>query len=104
MADQKKEFRSGWEREAETWMGGAGMRDARRRSPEGIREEVLDALADDAAIDASDIEVAVEGGDVILTGTVPTRDMKRLVETAVERIRGVVQLRSSLTAREPEPH
>jgi osmotically-inducible protein OsmY len=110
--DPKKEYRSGWEREAETLMGAAGTRDeyqghgprGYQRSPDRIREEVCEALTDDAAIDACDIEVTVEGGDVILSGSVPTRDMKRLAETAAERIQGVVQVRNGLAVREATAH
>jgi hypothetical protein len=60
-----------------------------RRSDDRIQEEVSGRLEQDADIDASDIEVAVAEGVVTLTGTVPDRQMKRLLEDVVETCPGV---------------
>ena len=59
------------------------------RSDDRIREDVHDRLADDPYVDASDIEVRIENGDVILTGNVFDRDQKRRAEDVVESISGV---------------
>lgn len=60
-----------------------------QRSDERIKEEVSDALHDDHYVDASEIEVQVQGGEVTLTGTVSDRQQKRHAEDCVERVRGV---------------
>jgi len=74
----------------------AAARDFRGRGPKGymrpdvrIHEDVCDRLTDDPTIDASDIEVKVANGEVILTGTVDSRDEKRRVEDSVEAVSGV---------------
>ena len=56
---------------------------------EGLRDEVWEHLAHHPDIDASDIEVMVEGGEVTLQGTVEDRDMLRLAEGVVESVSGV---------------
>jgi osmotically-inducible protein OsmY len=59
------------------------------RSDERIKEDVNDRLADDVFVDASDIEVTVNQGDVTLTGVVQERSEKRRAEDIVEAISGV---------------
>ena len=51
-----------------------------RRSDERIREDVGEALTRDGDLDASEIVVTVEDGEVTLEGTVPDRRSKRLAE------------------------
>lgn len=60
-----------------------------RRSDERIFEDVCDWLTEDFAIDAADIEVTVQDGEVTLTGTVRSRSMKRWARDLVERVHGV---------------
>ena len=48
-----------------------------KRSDEKIREEVCEALYRDNSVDASEIEVSVKDAEVILSGTVSERRMKR---------------------------
>jgi hypothetical protein len=60
-----------------------------QRSDERIRDEINDKLTDDDRIDASEIEVRVERGEVTLTGTVQERNLKRIAEDIVESISGV---------------
>jgi len=59
------------------------------RSDERIREDVSDRLRDDEHIDASDVEVTIENGDVVLSGNVDTRFAKRHAEDLAERVSGV---------------
>jgi hypothetical protein len=59
------------------------------RPDERIREDVCDALTADTDLDASDLEVHVEQGRVILDGTVHDAKMKRVAEVSVARIPGV---------------
>jgi len=58
------------------------------RSDERILEEVCERLAD-ADIDASEIDVTVQGGEVTLAGTVPDRRTKHDAEDIACRARGV---------------
>jgi osmotically-inducible protein OsmY len=67
-----------------------------RRSDERIREDVCDRLADDPRIDASDVEVAVDSGEVILSGTVRSREEKRISEDVIETISGVHDIQNTL--------
>ncbi len=60
-----------------------------RRSDDRIREDVSDRLTDDHWLDASDIDVRVEGGMVTLSGNVKSRDDKRRAEDMVMSISGV---------------
>jgi len=60
-----------------------------QRSDERIREDVCDRLADDDMLDASEIEVDVNGSEVILSGTVLSREAKRHAEDLAESISGV---------------
>ncbi len=60
-----------------------------KRSQERIQEDVCDRLTDDDYLDASNISVEIQGNDVVLSGTVNSREQKRRAEDLVERISGV---------------
>jgi BON domain len=60
-----------------------------RRSDDRIREDICDRLTDDPLLDPSDVTIKVEGGEVILSGFVATRDEKRRAEEEAERVSGV---------------
>jgi hypothetical protein len=99
------------------WFGGDGTgqlrpqdhvraRDQRGRGPKGyqrrderIREDIADWLTDDAWIDASDIEVAVERGEVTLSGTVDSREARRRAEDIAEAAAGVTYVQNNLRVR-----
>jgi len=66
-----------------------------KRSDERIREDVSDNLMENAELDASDIEVLVESGEVTLNGTVGDRSDKRLAEDLAE-VRGVEHVQNNL--------
>jgi osmotically-inducible protein OsmY len=85
---------------------GAGERGHRGRGPrnyrrsfERILEEVSQRLTDDAYIDASDIEVAVQNQEVTLSGTVATRFEKRLAEDIAAAVSGVLHVQNNLRVR-----
>jgi osmotically-inducible protein OsmY len=59
------------------------------RSDERIKDDINDRLSDDPFIDASDIEVTVNSGEVTLTGTVDQRNAKRRAEDLAENVSGV---------------
>lgn len=67
-----------------------------RRSDQRIHEEVCDRLAAHGHIDASEVEVTVEGGEVTLEGQVRDRRTKRLAEAAVDHVVGVVDVHNRL--------
>ncbi|WEX74353.1 BON domain-containing protein [Sinorhizobium numidicum] len=66
------------------------------RSDQRIREDVSDWLTDDPHIDASDIEVTVESGEVTLSGTVMSRPVKHRAEDIAESVSGVRQVQNNL--------
>jgi osmotically-inducible protein OsmY len=70
-----------------------------QRSDERIREEVNETLARHPEIDASEIEVRVENGEVTLTGTVDERRDKRMAEDVVERIFGVKDVENKIKVK-----
>jgi osmotically-inducible protein OsmY len=82
------------ERRSESYRG-KGPRDY-KRSDERIREDVCDRLSDDPFIDASDVEVRVEGSEVVLSGVVHSREEKRRAEDMVESISGVSNVQNQL--------
>lgn len=67
-----------------------------KRSDERIREEILDRLTDDPYVDASEIEVSVQAGEVSLAGIVDARSAKRRSEDIVESVAGVTHVENRL--------
>ena len=67
---------------------GKGPKDY-QRSETRIREDVCDRLSEDDYLDATDIQVQVQGSEVILSGNVVDRDQKRRAENLAESISGV---------------
>lgn len=80
---------------------GRGPRDY-RRADDRIREEICDRLTDDYAIDASDLTIQVEGGEVTLSGFVATRGQKRRAEETAERVSGVSDVINQLRVHRGE--
>ena len=70
-----------------------------RRSDQRIEEDVNDALMRHHDLDASDIEVRVQNGEVTLSGEVEDRRMKRLAEDITERVMGVRDVHNEIKAR-----
>lgn len=69
------------------------------RSDERIREDLNCRLTDDPYVDASEIDVAVEKGEVTLTGTVPDRSSKRRAEDIAELVSGVSNVENRLRVK-----
>ncbi|MFS2008342.1 BON domain-containing protein [Azospirillum sp. CT11-132] len=67
-----------------------------RRSDERILEDINERLTDDHHIDASDIGVKVEGGEVTLSGTVEDRAARRRAEDIAESVSGVGHVQNDL--------
>jgi hypothetical protein len=66
------------------------------RSDDRIREDVCDRLSMDDDVDASEIQVRVENGEVTLVGTVQTRSMKHQAEDLAEDVPGVSDVHNQL--------
>jgi osmotically-inducible protein OsmY len=67
-----------------------------QRSDERIREDVCERLERDDRVDASDLEVTVEGGVVTMAGTVQDREMKRRAEDLAESCGGVRDVQNQI--------
>ena len=74
---------------------GRGPKDY-RRSDDRIREEISDRFTDDDHIDASEIMIQVQQGEVTLSGTVQDREQKRHAEDLAESISGVREVTNNL--------
>ena len=80
-----------------------------RRSDERIREEINDRLTEDDWLDATEIEVSVIAGEVVLTGEVESRRDKRYAEDIAVSVSGVNNVQNNLRVqnwrgREGERH
>ena len=75
-----------------------------RRSDERIAEMVNERLTDHDDVDATDIEVAVQDGEVTLTGFVTSRRQKRVAEDVAWSCGGVHDVHNRLTLRDRETH
>jgi hypothetical protein len=105
----REEFREVYDREA-----GSGMRSGvplgrytgrgprgYQRSDERIRDDVCEALTQHGHVDASEIDVSVENGEVTLRGTVADRRQKRIAEDALDGIAGIRDVHNQLRISEP---
>jgi len=90
-----------------TYGGGMGRHSGRgpkgwQRSDDRIREDVNERLTDHPHIDASDIEVQVQNGEVTLSGTVDDRQAKRLAEDITESVSGVREVHNQIRVHQGE--
>ncbi len=67
-----------------------------QRSDEAIREDVCMRLCDHPDIDPSEVEVRVDQAEVTLSGTVESRNMKRMAEDVVDHVSGVRDVHNQL--------
>ena len=67
-----------------------------KRSDEKIKDDVNERLEDHPRIDASNIEVQVNDGEVTLTGSVNDRYSKRLAEDVAQQCRGVKDVHNQI--------
>jgi len=70
-----------------------------KRSDERIKDDVNDRLSDDSFIDASEIDVTCEDCEIVLTGTVDSKEEKRRAEDIAERVSGVKNVENRLKVR-----
>ena len=120
--DNRQEGRGFWDRtvdEVSSWFGDDDAERRRRmdrqqgefkgrgpkgyrRSDERIKDDINDRLSDDSWIDASDIEVNVENGEVTLTGTVHHRNAKRRAEDLAELVSGVTNVENRIRVQQEQ--
>jgi hypothetical protein len=71
-----------------------------QRSDERIREDVCERLQQHGNVDASEVEVKVERGEVTLSGTVDNRHAKRMAEDAVDSVPGVKEVHNQIRVKQ----
>jgi osmotically-inducible protein OsmY len=71
------------------------------RSDMRIKEDINDLLVDDPYVDATDVDVSVQNGEVIINGIVNDRNMKRRVEDVIESVKGITHFENRLRTRIP---
>lgn len=110
--------RDTWDRardEVASWFGSDEAEERRRRDkyrgvgPRGYKrpdsriiEDVNDRLSDHPALDASDIEVSVQEGEVTLEGHVSDRRDKRIAEDCADSVSGVRHVQNNLRVKPAE--
>jgi osmotically-inducible protein OsmY len=67
-----------------------------RRPSETLAQEIREILTHDPELNATEIEVEVEGGAVTLSGVVDGSDAKLLAEELVETLPGVREVHNRL--------
>lgn len=72
-----------------------------QRSDDRIREDICERLMR-AWMDADDVDVRVEKGEVTLSGTVNSRDEKRAIEDLAEDILGVKEVHNEIRVARPQ--
>ncbi len=72
-----------------------------QRSDVRIEEDVCEGLTAHPGLDPSKVEIKVVQGEVILTGEVPNRRMKRLAEDIAEEIPGVRDVNNQVRIAKP---
>ena len=77
--------------------GGGERRISQSRRPDAqLAQEPQEILTKDPELDASEIEVEVEGGAVTLRGVVDSSDARLLAEELVESVTGVREVHNNL--------
>lgn len=67
-----------------------------RRPDAAIREELCERLVYDPELDPSEVEVMVTDGEVLLTGTVDSREDRRRIEDTAFAVFGVREVQNLL--------
>ena len=75
---------------------------SRRKPDESLRQEIREILIADPELEATDIEVEVEGGAVTLRGVVVDSDARLLAEELVESLVGVREVHNRLRVEREE--
>jgi hypothetical protein len=79
--------------------GDGGRPRPRRKTDDSLAREIHEILTTDPELDATDVEVVVEGGAVTLSGEVEHPDAKLLAEELTESVSGVRLVHNRLVVR-----
>jgi len=71
-----------------------------QRSDERIREDINERLTQHGRLNARDIQVEVKDGEATITGTVESRQAKRIAEDTVESVTGIKNVHNQLRVQE----
>jgi len=71
-----------------------------KRSNERIQEDLCERMTHHGYLNAEDIELEVNNGQVVLKGTVASRQEKRLAEDIAESVSGVSQVMNQLQVKQ----
>jgi hypothetical protein len=71
-----------------------------KRQDDRIEEDINEQLTRHPMIDASDIEVQVQNGEVALRGSVDSRDAKRMAEDVAESVFGVKDINNQIKIKQ----
>jgi osmotically-inducible protein OsmY len=71
-----------------------------QRSDERLAEDINERLTYDDDVDASEISVAVAGGEATLSGTVSTRSEKRRAEDLADDVPGITHVQNNLRVKQ----
>lgn len=70
-----------------------------KRTDERIAEDVNDVLTENDSLDATELQVTVQSGEVTLQGTVDNRFERRLAEDLADSISGVLHVQNNLRVK-----
>jgi hypothetical protein len=87
------------DRRMEGRFAGRGPR-SYKRSDDRIEEDINDRLTQHPMIDATDIEVGVQNGEVTLRGHVDHREARRMAEDVAESVSGVKDVTNQIKIRQ----
>jgi hypothetical protein len=73
-----------------------------QRNDQRIEEDICERLTQHGQIDAEDIQVKVKNGEVTLTGTVDSRQSKRMAEDALDSVSGIKDVHNQLRVQQSE--
>jgi osmotically-inducible protein OsmY len=73
-----------------------------KRQDNRIEEDINEHLTRHSMIDATDIEVSVQNGDVTLRGHVDSRQSKRIAEDIAESVFGVKEVNNQIKVKNRE--
>ena len=71
-----------------------------QRSDERIREDINERLTQHGRLNARDIQAEVKDGEATITGTVESRQAKRIAEDIVESVTGIKDVHNQLRVQE----
>jgi osmotically-inducible protein OsmY len=95
-------WREGWDDAMHRGQGphaGRGPRNFRRLDSH-IEEDINERLTEHSWIDATDVEVSVENGNVTLRGRVDNREAKELAEEIAESVYGIKSVENQIRVKQ----